>query len=270
MGIPTDVAATARSGTRVGPSGLRDASSDLGWEDKRWPWDFNVFDRLKVVDYGDVDYTPGKPDDGLSEIIKHADIIIEAGKMLISVGGDHFVTLPLLRAHHKHYGKMALVHVDAHTDKYPNDHEIDHGCMCYHAPKEGLIDPAHSIQIGIRTEYEKESHEFQVIDAAKANDISAGEIIESIQSRVGGMPVYLTFDIDCLDPAYAPGTGTPVVGGMSTDKALKILRGGKALAIVGFDLVEVATPYDHADVTSLAGASLILDFLFILGHHKGR
>ena len=268
MGIPFDLATTGRSGTRFGPSGVRNASSNLGWEDKRWPWDFNVFDRLNVVDYGDVDYTPGKPDDGLSEIVKHADIIITAGKTLISVGGDHFVTLPLLRAHHKHYGKMALVHFDAHTDTYPSDHEIDHGCMFYHAPKEGLIDPAHSIQIGIRTEYEKESHEFQVIDAAKANDIPAGEIIESIQSRVGEMPVYLTFDIDCLDPAYAPGTGTPVVGGMSTDKVLKILRGVKDLNIVGFDLVEVAPAYDHADITSLAGASIVLEFLYILGHQK--
>ncbi|MEC9050598.1 MAG: arginase family protein, partial [Candidatus Neomarinimicrobiota bacterium] len=112
--------------------------------------------------------------------------------------------------------------------------------------------------------------EFQVIDAAKANDIPAGEIIESIQSRVGEMPVYLTFDIDCLDPAYAPGTGTPVVGGMSTDKVLKILRGVKDLNIVGFDLVEVAPPYDHADVTSLAGASIVLEFLYILGHQKQR
>ena len=140
--------------------------------------------------------------------------------------------------------------------------------MFYHAPNEGLIDPAHSIQIGIRTEYEKDSHEFQVIDAAKANDISAMEIIESIQSRVGKMPVYLTFDIDCLDPAYAPGTGTPVVGGMSTDKVLKILRGVKDLNIVGFDLVEVAPAYDHADITSLAGASIVLEFLYILGHQK--
>ena len=187
-----------------------------------------------------MEYVPGKPEDGLAEIQNHASQIINVGKTVVSIGGDHFVTLPLLRSHHEKYGKMALVHFDAHTDTYPNDNLIDHGCMFYHAPKEGLIDPSHSIQIGIRTEYEKDSHEFQVIDAATANDISAEQMIESIQKRVGKLPVYLTFDIDCLDPAFAPGTGTPVVGGLSTDKALKIVRGLTELNIIGFDLVEVS------------------------------
>jgi agmatinase len=140
--------------------------------------------------------------------------------------------------------------------------------MFYHAPKEGLIDPSHSIQIGIRTEYEKDSHEFQVIDAATANDISAEQMIESIQKRVGKLPVYLTFDIDCLDPAFAPGTGTPVVGGLSTDKALKIVRGLTELNIIGFDLVEVSPQYDHAEITALAGATIILEYLYLLGNKK--
>jgi agmatinase len=220
------------------------------------------------VDYGDVDYVPGKPEDGLAEIQNHASQIINVGKTVVSIGGDHFVTLPLLRSHHEKYGKMALVHFDAHTDTYPNDNLIDHGCMFYHAPKEGLIDPSHSIQIGIRTEYEKDSHEFQVIDAATANDISAEQMIESIQKRVGKLPVYLTFDIDCLDPAFAPGTGTPVVGGLSTDKALKIVRGLTELNIIGFDLVEVSPQYDHAEITALAGATIILEYLYLLGNKK--
>jgi len=265
LGVPFDMATTGRPGTRFGPSGVRNASSNLGWEGNRWPWDFNVFERLNVVDYGDVDYTSGKTDDGLNQIQSTAEKIVKDGKTLISIGGDHFVTLPLLRAHEKTYGKMALVHFDAHTDTYPNDHYIDHGCMFYHAPKEGLIDPNHSIQIGIRTEYDKANHEFQVIDGAEANDISADEIISSIQSRVGDLPVYLTFDIDCLDPAFAPGTGTPVAGGLSTDKALKIVRGLNNLNILGFDLVEVSPQYDHAELTSLAGATLILEFLYLLG-----
>jgi len=269
LGVPFDMATTGRPGTRFGPSGVRNASSNLGWVDNRWPWDFNTFDRLNVIDYGDIDYVPGQPDDGLKGIQSTAETILQKGKTLISIGGDHFVTLPLLRAHHGTHGKMALVHFDAHTDTYPNDHYIDHGCMFYHAPKEGLIDPSHSIQIGIRTEYEKPTHAFQVIDGAEANDISSGEIISSIQSRVGDLPVYLTFDIDCLDPSFAPGTGTPVVGGLSTDKALKIVRGLSDLNLVGFDLVEVSPQYDHAELTSLAGATLILEFLYLLGAKKG-
>ena len=269
LGVPFDMATTGRPGTRFGPSGVRNASSNLGWEDNRWPWDFNTFDRLNVIDYGDIDYVPGQPDDGLKGIQSTAETILQKGKTLISIGGDHFVTLPLLRAHHGTHGKMALVHFDAHTDTYPNDHYIDHGCMFYHAPKEGLIDSSHSIQIGIRTEYEKPTHAFQVIDGAEANDISSGEIISSIQSRVGDLPVYLTFDIDCLDPSFAPGTGTPVVGGLSTDKALKIVRGLSDLNLVGFDLVEVSPQYDHAELTSLAGATLILEFLYLLGAKKG-
>jgi agmatinase len=268
LGVPFDLATTGRPGTRFGPSGVRNASSNLGWEENRWPWNFNVFDHLNVVDYGDVDYIPGKPEDGLAEIQNHATQIINAGKTLVSIGGDHFVTLPLLRSHYKKFGKMALVHFDAHTDTYPNDNLIDHGCMFYHAPKEGLIDPSHSIQIGIRTDYEKESHEFQVIDGAAANDLSSASIVESIQKRVGDLPVYLTFDIDCLDPAFAPGTGTPVVGGLSTDKALKIVRGLTELNIIGFDLVEVSPQYDHAEITALAGATIILEYLYLLGNKR--
>jgi agmatinase len=140
--------------------------------------------------------------------------------------------------------------------------------MFYHAPKQGLIDPDHSIQVGIRTEYRPEDHEFKVIDAARANDMSADDIVSAIIQRVGDLPVYLTFDIDCLDPAYAPGTGTPVVGGLTTDKALKIIRGLKDVNIVGFDLVEVSPAYDHADITALAGATILLEFLYLLAHKK--
>ena len=136
--------------------------------------------------------------------------------------------------------------------------------MFYHAPKEGLIDPKHSIQIGIRTEYDIEDHEFEVISAEVANDWSAADIVSAIKQRVGTMPVYLTFDIDCLDPAYAPGTGTPVVGGMSTDKALKIIRGLEKMNIVGADVVEVAPSYDYAEITSLAAATIGLDLIYVM------
>ena len=136
--------------------------------------------------------------------------------------------------------------------------------MFYHAPKEGLIDPEHSIQIGIRTEYDIEDHEFEVISAEAVNDRSATDIVSAIRERVGTMPVYLTFDIDCLDPAYAPGTGTPVVGGISTAQALKIIRGLEKLNVVGADIVEVAPSYDYAEITSLAAATIGLDLIYVM------
>tara|TARA_B110000914_G_C15443358_1_gene437229 strand:- start:183 stop:1121 length:939 start_codon:yes stop_codon:yes gene_type:complete len=268
VGLPFDLATTGRAGTRLGPNAVRQASSNVGWEGRRWPWGFDAFKYLTVADYGDLDFIPGSPEDLNLQIEVHAQNIISSGTHMVSIGGDHYVALPLLRAHAKHYGKMALVHFDAHTDTYPNDTEIDHGSMFYHAPKQGLIDPDHSIQVGIRTEYRPQDHEFEVIDAAQANDSSADDIAAAIIKRVGDLPVYLTFDIDCLDPAYAPGTGTPVVGGLTTDKALRIIRGLKDLNIVGFDLVEVNPAYDHADITALAGATLLLEFLYLLAHKK--
>jgi agmatinase len=136
--------------------------------------------------------------------------------------------------------------------------------MFYFAPQQGLIDPAHSIQLGIRTEYNPENHQFEVIDAAAVNDRAAADIVAAIKQRVGDMPVYLTFDIDCLDPAYAPGTGTPVAGGITTDKALKIIRGLQGLNLVGADVVEVAPAYDHAEITSLAAATLGLELIYVM------
>ncbi len=181
---------------------------------------------------------------------------------MLSFGGDHFVTLPLLRAHAKHFGKMALVHFDAHTDTYANGCEFDHGTMFYTAPKEGLIDPNHSVQIGIRTEFDKDNG-FTVLDACQVNDRSVDDVIAQVKQIVGDMPVYLTFDIDCLDPAFAPGTGTPVIGGLTSDRAIKLVRGLKDLNIVGMDVVEVAPAYDQSEITALAAATLALEMLYI-------
>ena len=171
--------------------------------------------------------------------------------------------MPLLRAHAKQYGEMALIHFDAHTDTYSNGSRYDHGTMFYHAPKEGLISREHSVQIGIRTEYKQQGHGFNVINAMEANDLSAAEIVEKIKAIVGDKPVYLTFDIDCLDPAFAPGTGTPVCGGMTSDKVLKILRNLQGINLVGMDVVEVSPAYDQSDITALAGATIALDLLYL-------
>jgi len=163
----------------------------------------------------------------------------------------------------KTHGTLSLIHFDAHTDTYDEDEKYNHGCMFFRAPKEGLIDPSRSIQIGIRTDYERSTHEFEVIDAHTANEQSVAETVAAIRRRVGGNAAYLSFDIDCLDPAFAPGTGTPVVGGLSTSKTLRILQGIADLNIVGFDVVEVSPAYDNANITALAGATLALQFLYM-------
>ena len=269
LGVPYDLGTTGRAGTRHGPLGVRNASAYLRWEEKRWPWPFNAFERLNVVDYGDIEFGPGDSELMVGAVVEHVAAMQAKGVKSLAFGGDHFVTLPLLRAAHKTHGTVALVHFDAHTDTYSESEKYDHGCMFYHAPKEGLIDPSRSIQVGIRTEYNVEDHEFQVIDATAANALSVEEIVTAIKQRVGDNPVYLTFDIDCLDPAFAPGTGTPVVGGISTDKATGIIRGLEGLNIIGADVVEVAPSYDQAEITALAAATIGLDILYLMAAAKG-
>jgi len=270
MGVPYDLATSGRSGTRFGPSGIRQASINLSWEEERWPWRFNVFERLRVIDYGDVCFDTGASESMIASLQSHAERVIDGGKTLISLGGDHFVALPLLRSHKKKHGRLSLIHFDAHTDTEASDLKYNHGSMFYHAVKEGIIDPKRSIQIGIRTEYDQESHPFEVLDANYVSDARIDDILQAIRNRVKGGPAYISFDIDCLDPAYAPGTGTPVAGGMTTVQILKILRGLVGEHIVGMDLVEVAPAYDHADITSLAAATIVLEVLYVLAATAGN
>jgi agmatinase len=263
MGIPYDLGTSGRAGARSGPNGIRQASANLRWEEQRWPWPFRLNERLRAIDYGDIQFSSGDSDDMLARVEAHAARITAAGKTLISLGGDHFVTLPLLRAHAATHGKLALIHFDAHTDTYSKHEKYDHGSMFYRAPQEGLVDTSRSVQIGIRTDYDRDDHAYLVLDADQANEQSSRDIIAAIRARVGDAPAYLTFDIDCLDPAFAPGTGTPVVGGLSTSTALRIVRGLAGLNIVGFDVVEVAPAYDQAQLTALAGATLALEYLYL-------
>lgn len=266
-GVPFDMATSGRAGSRHGPAAIRQVSTNLAWESHRWPWNFKLTERLNVVDCGDVVFAFGDAQDMSDKLQAHTEKLLESGKRCLTFGGDHFVTLPLLRAHAKHFGKMALVHFDAHTDTYGNGSKFDHGTMFYHAPKEGLIDPTRSVQIGIRTEHDSDNG-FTVLDAGQVNDRSVDDMVAQIKEIVGDMPVYLTFDIDCLDPAFAPGTGTPVVGGLTSDRALKLLRGLQPLNIVGMDLVEVAPAYDQSEITALAAASIALEMLYIQASKK--
>jgi len=262
LGVPLDMATSGRPGARMGPDAIRRASVNLAWEGNKFPWNFNVFDRAKVIDAGDLVFDCGDAEDFTYRLEAATSEILKSGKTMLALGGDHFITLPILRAYAKHHGEMALIHFDAHTDTYDNGSSYDHGTMFYHAPNEGLISAKHSVQIGIRTEYQQEGHGFNVINAMEANDLRADDIVTRIRDIIGDKPVYVTFDIDCLDPAFAPGTGTPVCGGLNSDKVLKILRGLAGVNIVGMDVVEVSPPYDQSDLTALAGATIALELMY--------
>ncbi|MFJ5282302.1 agmatinase [Pseudomonas sp. NPDC088429] len=260
-GVPFDTATSNRPGARFGPRGIRAASTGIAWE-RHWPWTFDPFDHLAVVDYGDCDFDYGSPHSIPESIEAHAEQILESGAAMLTFGGDHFVSYPLLKAHARKHGTLSLIHFDAHSDTWPDEEgkRVDHGTMFWHAVKEGLVDPARSVQIGLRTTND-DNMGFQVLDARQVHRRGCEAIVEAIRARVGDNPVYLTFDIDCLDPAFAPGTGTPVCGGLSTVQALEILGGLRGINLVGMDVVEVAPAYDHAEVTSLAAATLAMEML---------
>jgi len=267
-GVPFDLATSGRSGARFGPLGVRQASTQLIWEGARWPWQFALDDHLKVADSGNVLFKHGEPQTMVDNLQGHISAILDAGKSSLTFGGDHFITLPVLRAYAKKHGPLALIHFDAHTDTYSGGTQYDHGTLFHHAVEEGLLDTEHSIQIGIRTVYDVEGHPFEVLDAAWVGDHGPHGILERIHARVGDKKTYVSFDIDGLDPAFAPGTGTPVSGGMNMDCALKVIRGLQGLNLVGMDVVEVAPAYDHAEITSLAGATLALEYLYVLAANK--
>ena len=258
-GVPLDIATTNRSGARLGPRAIRTASASLAWE-RPWPWVTDPMAALRVIDCGDCE-----PVDGdllsVAHIEKHIAHIVNAGVASFVLGGDHFVAYPSLRAHAAVYGPISLIHFDAHTDTWPSSgNGINHGTMFYQAAHEGIVNTALSTQIGIRTTND-DTLGFHIVSAADVHHISGREIAQQIRERVGNSPVYLTFDIDCLDPAFAPGTGTPVPGGLSSFQALNIIRELKGINLVGMDIVEVAPAYDHAEITALAAAQIAIELL---------
>ena len=260
-GIPYDLATSNRPGTRFGPRAIRAASTNLSWDGGPWPWGFDPFETLNMIDYGDCYFDPGYPVGVAEEIYQQTKLILKQTPFLISMGGDHSVSYPLIKAHAEKHGPVALIQVDAHSDTWAEDDKrVDHGTMFYHAIKEGLINAERSVQVGIRTMNES-THGCTVIDANEVHLDGVSATIDKIKRVVGDSAAYLSFDIDGLDPAFAPGTGTPVCGGLSTWQAQTIIRNLVEVDIVGMDLVEVAPAYDHADITALAAASLLLDFV---------
>jgi agmatinase len=269
-GIPLDSTVTNRPGTRFGPEAIRRASSLMSW-DAPWPWSVNPFQELAIADYGDCLLDPGKPDT-LHDAIRCFAREILRHSALLALGGDHYVSYPLLEAHAERFGPLALVHFDAHSDTWKDDAKrLDHGTMFYHAAAEGIVDPTVSVQIGLRTNNADNSG-FNTIDARRVHADGARTVAAEVRRITGDSLVYLSFDIDCLDPAFAPGTGTPVCGGLSSWQAREILYGLAGINVVGMDVVEVSPPYDHAQLTALAGATLASDLLCLYqsGARGGR
>jgi len=260
LGIPFDAAVSNRPGARFGPQAIRRASAIFD-NDPQYPFSRDLFEQMAVIDYGDVLLDYGNHQKTPALIEKEAAKIIASGAYLLGLGGDHFVTWPLLKAHAAKHGPLALVHFDAHQDTWDDDGKrIDHGSFVCRAVRKGVIDPTRSIQIGIRT-HAPEDFGIRIVHGWEVEDMGAQAIADAILSHVGDRPCYLTFDIDCLDPAYAPGTGTPVAGGPSSGKILSVLRKLGALDIRGSDIVEVAPAYDHADITAIAGATVAMYML---------
>ena len=260
-GIPWDSSTTYRPGARLGPRAIRQASANLVFG-RVWPWNLDPFATLAVIDHGDVVFHEGYREHMVERVEAHADRVLGAGKRMLTLGGDHYVALPVLRAHARRHGPIALVHFDAHSDSWEEDYE-HHGTMFLTAAREGIVDPMRSVQIGVRT-FNEHDWGYTILTAPWAHDHGAAAVAAVVRDVVGDGPAYLSFDIDCLDPAYAPGTGTPVVGGLSTYEAQSIIYALAGLDFVGMDVVEVSPPYDHAELTALAGATLALDWLCLL------
>ena len=253
-GVPFDQAVTHRSGPRFGPRAIREASS-LQPFDPPYGWPTSPLEEMNIIDYGDVafDYahTPSFP----ARVTDHIRTILTAGAGSITLGGDHFITLPILRAYAEKYGPMAVIHFDAHSDLWADDDDsrIDHGTFFYKAVKQGLIDPKASLQIGIRTTCD-DYLGVEYIDARTVHEKGVAYAVNRAKEIVGTRPTYVTFDIDCLDPSAAPGTGTPVWGGLHSWQAAAALRDLAGINMVGGDVVEVSPPFDHGNITAVAGA----------------
>ena len=268
-GIPFDAAVSNRPGARFGPQAIRRASAIFD-VDPQYPFGIDIFESMAVVDYGDCLLDYGNHQKTPAAIEREAAKILKQAGFLLSLGGDHFVTWPLLKAHAAKHGPMALVQFDAHQDTwFDDDKRIDHGSFVARAARAGLIDPDRSIQIGIRT-HAPEDFGIKLIHGHELEDMRAADIAYAIHERTGGKKTYMTFDIDCLDPAYAPGTGTPVAGGPSSAKMLSVLRLLGGLDIVGADVVEVAPAYDHADMTAIAGATVAMHYLALLAQRRAQ
>lgn len=276
VGVPYDGATSYRSGARFGPRAIREQSLLL--------WGYNnalrvaPFESLSVVDFGDVDVVPVDVLATQRAIEREVGAILAAGASVISLGGDHSISLPLLRAHASRLGPLAVLHFDSHPDTWDaefGEHRYSHGTPFRRAIEEGLIDVAGYLQVGIHgptagpQDYEDAralGGRMITLDEVQSRGLPA--VINEIIAVIGRKRVYVTLDIDVVDPAYAPGTGTPEVGGLTSHQMLQLLRGLAGLELAGADLVEVAPLYDHAQITAILAANLVFEMLSVMALHR--
>ena len=274
-GAPFDTASSFRSGSRFGPNAIRNISAMM--KPNNVIMQVNIMDGLKGGDIGDFNVTPGYIHPTYQAIEEGVANILKENACPIVLGGDHSITLAELRAVAKKYGPVALVHFDSHSDLCDEvfGQKYNHGTPFRRALEENLIDASHSIQVGMRGSlYDPDEHKMaaelgmKLIPAHKVREMGLETRIKTILERVGDKPCFLTFDIDFVDPAYAPGTGTPEVGGFTSLEALDLVRKIKDLNFVGFDLVEVLPAYDHGEITAYLAANIVFEYLSILAVKK--
>jgi agmatinase len=266
-GIPFDLGTTNRAGARFGPSAVRQASRML--VDGAHPSHWINPSVLPLADIGNFTIALGDIVTSLAAIEEQAARI----EHLVAFGGDHGITLPLLRALAKKCDRLALIHLDAHVDTWPVNfgQTYAHGSVFYHAIAEGLVEPRRMVQIGIRSPVEREVHDWTaaqgvtMITAQEVHEQGPAATAGQIRQVIGEAPVYLSFDIDVLDPGFAPGTGTPEIGGLASWQAQGIMRRLRGLQFIGMDLVEVCPAYDVAEITALAGATMAWEYICLLG-----
>lgn len=277
LGVPFDTAASNRTGQRYGPQHIRNFSVLL--RPYNQDMEINIFDYCSGVDYGDIDVIPGNIHRTYDNIAAELAPILEKGITPVIMGGDHSISLGNLRAFHKKFGPVALVHFDSHGDTWDHYYgeKYMHGTPFRRAVEEGLLDVEHSIQVGMRGPlYSADDIEdarklgFEVIPMKEVRKIGYSEVMRRIHERVGDRPVFVTYDIDFVDPAYAPGTGTPEVGGPTSYEALEYVRGLDGLNIVGFDLVEVLPTYDSGEITAVLASSVIFEMITLIALKKKR
>ncbi|MDT5179282.1 MAG: guanidinobutyrase / D-arginase [Mycobacterium sp.] len=276
VGIPFDSGVTYRPGARFGPSHIRQASRLLRPYNPQLQ--VSPFAHQQVVDAGDMIANPFDIAAAVAEIEAQASELIEAGARLITLGGDHTIAYPLLRAHHRRYGPVALLHFDAHLDTWDTyfDAPVTHGTPFRRAAEEGLFVPGHSAHVGIRGSLytpddlvQDAGFGFTVVHCAEFERRTTDDVIEQLRSAIGDRPLYVSIDIDVLDPAHAPATGTPEAGGLTSRELLAILRGLDGSDLVGADIVEVSPAYDHAEITGVAAANLAYELISLLARRAG-
>jgi agmatinase len=278
VGAPFDTGGTFRVGARFGPESIRSISHLL----RRYNpgLDVGIFDHLSVIDYGDVPVVPGYIEESYERIKEGLEPIHRAGVVPIVLGGDHSIALPELRAAAAVHGPLALVQFDSHPDTWDAyfGQKHTHGTPFRRAVEEGLLDPSRSIQVGMRGSiYDEGDWEdaiemgFDLVPTDTVRKLGIEETIARIRERVGDARIYVSFDVDFVDPAFAPGTGTPEIGGFTSREAQELVRGLAGLDIVGCDVVEVLPPYDSAQITALLAANVAHEFLslFALGRKNG-